>query len=280
MTGSSPGAASQGENDTCNQLRQSNMNQAGYTLPELLTTMLITSMFVSIIMFFTFSYWRYGFLLEADLDTFITRLNAGDYLREALSNSSGLIIQNSISDGNTHNPDPAITSNLYWTPLHAVPGNTPIGAAGTTTPLLYFKRPSVSTANTVIMNGTQPYEDEYVLYLNGTTKQLLVRSLANPNASGNRLLTSCPPASATTACPADKVIAMDISSMDMRYFSRTGNLMNHQSITDPSTGEYIGPDYPAVEVVEFTINITKKPVLQKTNATSNSTIIRIALRNT
>lgn len=254
-------------------------NQQGFTIVELLSVMAVTTLFVGLIMFFTFSYWRYGFLMEADLDTFVTRLNAGDYLRESLGTSSGLIVQNSIPDPNAHNPDPAIASGQYWTPLHAVPGTQSAGGSGTT-PFLYFSRLSVNTSGNIIMNGTQPYEDEYVLYLDGPTKRLLVRALANPNAPGNRLLTSCPPAIATAACPADKVLVQDLASVESKYFSRTGNTINHTSIVDPDTGAYIGPDFPVVDVVEVVLNITKKPIFQKTNATQNKTTIRIALRNT
>lgn len=244
-----------------------------------MTVLVITGLFVGLLLFFTFSYWRYGSLLEADLDTFVTRLNAGDVLRELVGTSSGLIIQNSIADSNTENPDPLIPSNLYWEPIHAIPGNTPVGSSGTK-PLLYFRRFSITSAGAVIMNGQQPYEDEYVLYLNGSTKQLMLRSLANPNAAGNKLKTSCPPDIATPACPPDRVFANDVASVDMRYFSRSGNLIDYTSVYDPDIGAYIGPDYPVVDVVEFGINLSKKPLLQKTNATINNTVIRVALRNT
>lgn len=261
-------------------MKRVTIGEDGFTIPELLSTMIVTALFTTLILFFAFSYWRYGALMEADLDTLVTRLNAGDYLRESLSTSSGAIIQNSLPDSHTNNPDPAISSNLYWTPLHAIPGNKPIGANGTTTPLLYYKRHSVNTSGALIMNGLQPYEDEYVLYLDGSTKQLRVRSLANPSAPGNRLSTSCPPSVATAICPADKTIATDLASIDIRFFSKSGNLIDYTSVVDPNTGLYAGPDCPTVEVIEFTLNITKKPFLQQTNATSSSTIIRIALRNT
>jgi prepilin-type N-terminal cleavage/methylation domain-containing protein len=250
----------------------------GFTLPELIVVIVVSSIFISLIMFFAFSYWRYGYLLEADLDTLVTRLNAGDIIRENISASSGLIIQNSIPDNAALVPDTSISGGQYWQPIHAIPGNKPIGNNGIITPLVYFRRPSLNTSGNIIMNGTQPYEDEYILYMDGSSKKLFLRSLANPVASGNRLKTSCtPPGTAT--CPADRAIAQDIASIDMRYFSRTGNLIDYTSIIDPNTGQYIGPDFPAVEVVEFTLNITKKPIFQKTNATQNSTVIRIALRN-
>ncbi len=254
-------------------------NQAGFTIPELLSVMIVSSIFTGLLLFFGINYWRYGYLLEADLDTFISRLNAGDYLRDSIGESSGLIIQNSLADVNTLQPDPAIASGQYWLPVHAIPGNKPVGASGVITPLMYFRRLSVNTTGSVILNGSLPYEDEYMLYLNGATKQLLARTIANPNAPNNRIKSSCPPATATTLCPPDKVVVSNVNSIDMRYFSRTGNTLDYSSVTDPNTGTYNGPDFSVVEVVEVTINIQKKPIFQKTNATQNSTIIRIALRN-
>lgn len=254
-------------------------DETGFTLSELLIVMLVTGFFVTLIMYFTFSFWQYTYLLEADQDTLSTRLNAGDIIREQVGTSSGMIMQNSILDTNTNNPDPGDASGQHWLIIHAIPGNKSTGT-GTTKPLAYFKRLSINTSGAVIMNGTQPYEDEYVLYLNGTNKQLLLRSLANTNAPSNRLKTSCPPSIATAACPADKAIVSNLSSIDTRYFSRTGNLIDWTSIFDSSLNTYIGPDFTAVDVVEFKINLTKKPIFQKTNATINSTTIRVALRNT
>lgn len=255
-------------------------NEQGFTIPELISVIIVTGIFVSLILFFMVSYWRYGYLLEADLDTFVTRLNAQDYLRSAIGDSSGLINQNSIADSNAENPDPDDLSNSHWLPIHAIPGNTPVPASNETVPLLYFHRASVNTAGSVILNGTQPYEDEYVLYLDGSSKSLLIRSLSNLLATDNRLKTSCPPVMATSTCPADKVLAKDLASVDTKYYSRTAVPIDWTSIWDPDIGDYAGPDFSSVEVLEVTLNITKKPLLQKTNATANSTIIRVALRNT
>lgn len=254
-------------------------DESGFTLPEILIVLGMTSLISGLILFFTFSYWRYGALMEADLDTLVSRLNAGDVLREMVGTSSGMIIQNSIPDSNTGKPDPAIASNLYWEPIHAIPGSK-TAAPGAITPIVYFRRLSTTTGGIIAMNGTLPYEDEYVLYINGTTKQLLLRSLANPAVSNNRLKTSCPAATASNICPPDKIISEDLASVDMRYFSRTGNLVDYTSVYDPDISSYIGPDFTSVDVAEFGLNITKKPILQKTNATVNKTTVRVALRNT
>jgi prepilin-type N-terminal cleavage/methylation domain-containing protein len=253
--------------------------ESGFTIPELVVVLAVSLLLSNLIIFFGFNFWRTGALQQADQDTLISRLNAGDYLRENLGESSGLISQNGLPDSHTLNPDPAQPGGLYWVPIHAIASHIPIGNSGTTTPFLYFRKFSTNTSKNVVMNGTVPYEDEFVLYLNGTTKQLMSRAIANPSATANRLKSSCPPAIATTDCPADRVIANDVASIDTRYFSRNGTLLDYSSSTDPSTGQYNGPDFPLVEVVELTINLQKKAVFEHTNSTQNGTVVRISLRN-
>jgi type II secretory pathway pseudopilin PulG len=253
--------------------------QAGFTITEFLIVIIMTSLFTLIIMLFAFDMMRGTAAQEANIDTLQTRFNASDTLREEIGSSSGLIIQNGLSDNNVLVPDTSIPGNNYWLPIHAIPGNIPVGANGTYTPLMYFRRYAVNISKQYVMNGNQPYEDEYMLYLNGSTKALMQRSLANPSATGDKLKTTCPPAIATSTCPADKTVASDVTSISTRYFSRTGNLIDWTSIIDSGTGEYIGPDFPAVEVVEITINLSKKAAFSGTKATQNSTVVRIALRN-
>jgi prepilin-type N-terminal cleavage/methylation domain-containing protein len=254
-------------------------NEQGFTLTELLIVISLTAFLSTLVFSFTISYWSYGYKLMADLETMTTRLNVGDLIRESVGTSTGLVIQNSIPDSHALSPDPAIASNNYWRPIHAVPGNTPVGSSGSFAPIIYYSRPSVATNGTYIMNGTEPYEDEYVLYFDGSKKALMLRTLANPGATGNKIRTSCPAANATASCPADKTLATDVASIDTRFFSRTGIPINHNSIYDSSTNTYIGPDFTVVEVVELKLNFLKKGFLQKTSTTSNSTVIRIALRN-
>jgi|GEM_PF-792154 len=252
---------------------------AGFTLLELVAVMTVSLLFSGLIMYFTFSYWRLSATLTNDLETYVGRLTAGDRLREAINASSGLIIQNSIADTHTGAPDPSIPSGNYWLPVHAVPGTVTMGASGTITPVFYFKGPSVDTSKNIVLNGTQPYEDEFVIYLDGTTKQMRMRVLANASAPSNRNKTTCPSASASVACPLDRLLADNVSSIGLRYFSRSGNPMDYTSVVDPLTGQYAGPDMPAVEVVELVLYSYKKSTLQGGADSTSQTIIRIALRN-
>lgn len=252
---------------------------SGFTLPELISVMVVTLIFTGLIMFFLFQSWSSSATMQNSLSTFVGRLNASDKLRDYLNETSGLIIQNSISDPFADNPDPAIATNDFWEPIHAVPSTIPVGNSGTTTPVIYFTQPALDASKNSILNGEMPYENEFVLYLDGGTKQLMLRTIANPSAPGDARKTSCPPANASSTCPADKVIADNVSAIDTRYFSRSGNAIDYHSLTDPLTGAYIGPDFPAVEVVELTLHMFKKSTLHGGTDTSNATIIRVALRN-
>lgn len=254
-------------------------DESGFTIAELLVVIILTSILTLIVMLFTFDLWRSSAIQEADNDTLVTRFNASDTLREFIGTSSGMIIQNSIADSHAMVPDTNIAGGNFWLPIHAIPSTISVGANGTYTPVVYFKRYSVDSGKKYIMNGSKPYEDEYVLYLDGSAKNLMMRTLVNSSATGDASKTTCPPASASASCPADRVIASSISTIATRYFSRTGNLIDYTSITDPNTGQYAGPDFPAVEVLEFTVNLSKKPAYSSTNPVSNSTVIRIALRN-
>lgn len=251
--------------------------ECGLTIVEMLVAIMLTGLLAGVVMEFTFGYWHFAYRQEADQNAMVERLNASDYLREMLGTSSGLINQNSIPDANANIPDPGDPSNDYWFILHAVPGLKTTSSADL--PLLYWKRFSFDTNNNVIMNGVNPYEDEFVLYLSGSTKQLRVRALANPSAAGNRLVTTCPPAIANTSCPADKVLIRDISGVELRYFSRSGYQIDYTSSIDPLTSEYNGPDFSVAEVAELKLRLAKAPLFESANTTQSSTIIRVALRN-
>lgn len=252
---------------------------AGFTIVELIVVMVLTVAFSALVLTFMIDFWRSVASLENDSETLVTRQNAGDRLRDTLNAASQLVTQNSITDAHANVPDPSDVSGTHWLIIHAVPSSITMPASGSYTPVFYFTAPSVNSSKSFIMNGSQPYYDEFVLYLNGSTKQLLLRTLVNPSASGDRLTTSCPSSAASASCPADTVIGSDITSINTRYFSRSGNTIDYTSITDPSTGAYIGPDFPAVEVVELTLHLKRTSVVHNGADTINQTIVRVALRN-
>ncbi len=254
------------------------LNERGITIPELIVAVTLSGLMLALIMSFGLSYWSYGAAVESDLDSFGERLNTYDFLREYIGNGSGLINQNGIADDHPDSLDTSTSPSNYWTPLHAVPGTYLAPSSGGAQPLLYLRRPSLTSSGAYIMNGANPYEDEFILFID-SSKQLRLRTLVNPSASNNRQKTSCAPAFVSLTCPADRVLIRNIASVTTRYFSKAGNTINYTSSTDPLTGLYNGPDFPLVEVAELTIKLTYKPVFSK-QTTSNNTVIRIALRNT
>ena len=260
-------------------------SQSGFTLPELIIVMILTMLFSGLLFQIAIGYARYNTVAQSDSIAFVERLNASDFLRENLGLSSGLIGQNSIDDVNANVPDGSNTD--HWQLLHAIKGT--FGNTSSVTPLLYFKKPALTTSGNMSYNGALPHEDEFILYHDGLSKELRVRSLANPDVVNNRLITSCPPAAATSSCPKDKVLINDIVSVALRYFSRSGNDISFNSIDEfgnipctaagPAYTGCAGADFPSAEVVELTVNLSKRPVGVSTNTTQSATVIRVALRN-
>ena len=254
-------------------------NEQGFTLVELVVYMTLAVMFTLLVFSFMFDFWGSVATLQNDSETFVTREDAGDSLRDRLNTASHLVTQNGLPDANPMVGDPSDSTGKYWLTIHAIPRTTSMPASGAYAPIIYYEAPSVDSSKNFIMNGSQPYLDNFVLYLNGTTKQLLLRRIINSSASGDRYVSSCPASAVTSSCPSDTVIADNVIAVDTRYFSRSGNTIDYNSITDPTTGLPIGPDFPSVEVVELTLHLGINSTVQSGQSTFNETIVRVALRN-
>ncbi len=73
-------------------------SEQGFTLVELLVYITLTLLMTTMVFSFMFDFWGTSATLEADSETFTTRQDAGDILRDTLNVASGLIDQNSIPD--------------------------------------------------------------------------------------------------------------------------------------------------------------------------------------
>ena len=65
-----------------------------------------------------------------------------------------------------------------------------------------------------------PYMNELVYYKSGDT--LMERKLANPNATGNNLQTTCPPTLASPGCTADILLATHVNTMVFALYDQDG----------------------------------------------------------
>lgn len=254
------------------------LSQQGFTVPELIVVMVLTLLFSTMVLSFAFDFWGTATDLQNSSETLVTRQNLGDRLRGRLNVASTLLNQNSIVDPNANVSDPGDSTGTHWLILHAIPETVPMPAAGSFTPILYYAAPTLDASKNFIMRGVEPHQDEFVMYLDGSTKKLMVRTLAN-DVSGNALTTSCPVSIATNVCPADSTLGEDVVSVSKKYFSKSGNAINWNDVKDPDTGESIGPDYPDVEVVELTVTLFKRAVIRGQPDNTSSTTVRVALRN-
>lgn len=79
-----------------------------------------------------------------------------------------------------------------------------------------------STDNYIIDTETgAPYNNELVYFKDGNV--LYKRTLAHPEATGNTLVTSCPEASATSTCPADRELARYVDDMIFTLYDQDNN---------------------------------------------------------
>jgi hypothetical protein len=114
--------------------------------------------------------------------------------------------------------------------------NAPVGGwnTGNSSFVIVIQTPALDTDRNFIVNTTtgSPYMNELVYYKDGTS--LLRRNLANPDASGNTLTTSCPAALATSTCPEDAVMAEDVDSITFTLYD-----LNNGLTSDPSLARSI-----------------------------------------
>lgn len=115
--------------------------------------------------------------------------------------------------------------------------NAPSGGWNTSNSnfVIVIDTPSLDVNHNYIIDSTTggPYMDELVYYKSGTS--LYKRTLANPNATGDTLATSCPPSLATSTCPADADLADYFQSMSFTLYDQ-----NAATTTDPTQARSIG----------------------------------------
>lgn len=266
--------------------------QRGFTLVEMLIVVIMTTMLSVIIFGVGYQYLKQAASLNARTNFYGDRLNAADYLRQNIGMSTGLLNQNSLADNNVLVPDPADGTNTRWRLIHAIPGQ--FGVPTDVTPIVYYSQNAYDASGQPIMNGVEAYQNEYILYHDGPTSELRVRTLANTAAPGNATETTC--TTAGPGCPKDLVLLTGVQTVEMRYFSRAGEDIDFRSSCDPDLYYCAGTtpaaclqeepytgcnglDFAQAEVAQFKIKVEKPIESDVNNSIHNSTIIRIALRN-
>lgn len=265
---------------------------SGFSLVEMIIVIVMTTLLSMIIFAIGYQYLKQAASLGARTNFYHDRLNVADYLRQNVGHSTGLLNQNSIADGNRLVADPADSTNTRWKSIHAIPGS--FGTSSSVTPIVYYSQDALRQDQTPIMDGTTAYQNEFIMYHDGSSAELRIRSLAHPDAIGNVTKTTC--TTATPSCPKDKVLLTGVQTVEMRYFSRSGEDIDFRDSCDPdvyycagstpAACEQVEPytgcnglDFSQVEVAQFKLKVRKTIESDANYSIYNSTIIRIALRN-
>ncbi len=121
--------------------------------------------------------------------------------------------------------------------------------------------PAETTGRAYIINPSSgsPYMNELVYYKNGST--LMERQLANPSASGNNMITTCPPSLASSSCPADIQLAQYVNTMAFTLYDQ-----NAAATTDPT----------AARSINITLTMQRNAPGAPLNLTTST---RVTLRN-
>lgn len=168
------------------------INAVGFTLVELILAISLVSIISVGLISLLFNDFAIMTRNNSSLDMSVDSQNLLRSTVEALRYGAGVRQTNTIADTNAPGGG-WTTSNTDFVIIIAVP--------------------VVDNTRSYIIDGDtgSPYLNELVYYKNGST--LLRRSLANPDAVGNSLKSSCPANLATSACPADQILVDNVKTM-------------------------------------------------------------------
>lgn len=222
-------------------------DQGGFSLLELLVAISVTTILLMIASNFVIT----GTLsANVEYNRTVVQSNtksAVEIVARSIRSAKSVEATNSQPD-----PNPPVTANPYsWS-----------AAAGNNATLI-LAVPARDASNSLLyVDGLHSniYTNDVIFYLDATTHRLYKRTIANAVA-GNAAKTSCPPALATSSCPADTIIVEDIAGLNTSYFDNA-----NAAVLVPSGTESVG------------YSVTETKVIGKRSYSSSYTTIT-ALRN-
>ncbi len=158
--------------------------------------------------------------------------------------------------------DTRLAGSLSTTNQNTDP-NAPVGGWVTNDPsnILIIDLPAINASRDIIYDSSTgyPYDNEVVYYSSGSS--MYRRTIVDPAATGNNVKTSCPPALATSTCPADKKFTSYLTDLTFTFYDDTNNTT---------------ADATLARSVQITVKVQRK-ILGKTVKFDNT--IRTTLRN-
>lgn len=173
------------------------LDERAFTIVELILATAISSI-LSVVMF-TISVYYFGSTLQAHAaaEMSLESQLILTQLVEDIRLSDGIALTNSITDVNAP-PGGWITND---------PSN-----------ILIIESPAIDSARNIIYDPATnlPYRNEFIYYSSGLA--MYKRVLKNTDAPGNIAVTTCPPANATSSCPADKVFTNSMTNLTFTFY--------------------------------------------------------------
>ncbi|HEV2403373.1 MAG TPA: type II secretion system protein [Candidatus Saccharimonadales bacterium] len=176
----------------------------GFTFPEMLVTMLVMGILSLSLANFIVS-WLQASTLAQDRANL---LNTAEMSMDTLATDVQL---SGSADDNNIWPDP----------------NGPGGSYGwqSNGQTLVLAKAAVDGNNNIIFSDPAKYisqKDNEIYYLSGTT---LYRRTIVSNSPNDAAVTTCPPAQATSSCPADSPVATGVTSWSVTYYDVNGQIV-------------------------------------------------------
>lgn len=179
-------------------MKRQKLNQAGFTLPELIVTMTLMTILSLMLANFVITWLAASTLAQARTELLTNAENALDAITEDIRLSGSADQVNRWPDSNG-------------------PGGNQFGwqSSGST---LVLAKAATDSSNTIIFSDPAKYitqKDNEIYYLsNGTLYRRTIASTDTNDAA----TTTCPPANATSSCPADKTIATNVTNFGVAYY--------------------------------------------------------------
>jgi prepilin-type N-terminal cleavage/methylation domain-containing protein len=178
-------------------------SEAGFTLVELTLVMIIMSILSLTMANFIETWLQQSSLSQARTNLLVNSETALDKVTNDIKLSG------------------SVDQNNRWADTYG-PGNNQFGWTSGSQVLVLAKA-AVDSGNNIIFSDPAKYisqKDNEIYYLSGTT--LYRRTLASTSA-GDAAVTTCPPADATSSCPADLTIATGVTRLTFTYYDASNN---------------------------------------------------------
>lgn len=168
----------------------------GFTIAELVITLALIGLLITPIIINGFQFYNGVNSADKLASILLQSKEALRTITEDLRMASGVETSNSISD----------------------PNNTSGWTTSSSNHVLVITSPAQDSSRNFIINAStsKPYQNEIVYYNSGST--FYRRTLPYP-VSGNAMVQSCPPASATASCPADTTLTSKFGTSSFTFYN-------------------------------------------------------------